>query len=417
MRTTEDGFTRRQAGFTLAELLVAAGVTAILLLGVLALFDFNNRVARVQTHVADMQQSLRVAQYDMVRLVRMTGRGGLPAAEATGATPRHLPTGIAVQMLDDAPANTRILAGDDETLVLAGSDVLTVRGVFTSSIYQVNTVDPATFSLSPLPPAVPTQGTVVINDTSPTGVSQPLQSLQEAIAENKPEALLLVSALDDGIFAVVELNPSTSSVVGGVATLSFNITGGTYTTAFQALSRGGGFPTQLRSVAYVGLLEEYRFYIREKHAVDGDATSDLTPRLARARMIPGTAVAYRNDPSNATVDIADNIRDLQVALGIDLNGDRVITDAGTATDEWLGNHANDLANPALWEGVAPNRPPNVYYIRVSTLGQTDRRDPDYQAPLLVALENRTYDSTVNSRVSRMYRRRALQTVIDLRNLA
>jgi Tfp pilus assembly protein PilW len=410
---------KNEAGFTLAELLVAAAVTAILLLGVLALFDFNNRVARVQTHVADMQQSLRVAQYDMVRLVRMTGRGGLPAAEATGATPRHLPTGVAVEMRDNVPANTRILAGDDDTLVVAGTDVLTVRGVFTSTIFQVNTVNAASFTLSPLPPAVPTQGTVVIDATSPTGVAQPLQALADAIAENQPEALLLVSPLDDGIFAVVELNTNTSTVAGGVATLNFNITGGTYTTDFLRLSRGGNFPTQLRSVAYVGLLEEYRFYVREEHVVDGDATTDLAPRLARARMIPGTAVAYHGEASNATVDIADNIRDLQVALGIDLNGDRVIADAGSATDEWLGNHANDMANPALWEGVAPNRPPNVYYIRVSTLAQTDRRDPEYAAPLLVALENRSYGAgaEINNRVSRMFRRRAVQTVIDLRNLA
>ncbi|MGH9362685.1 MAG: PilW family protein, partial [Thermoanaerobaculia bacterium] len=192
-----------------------------------------------------------------------------------------------------------------------------------------------------------------------------------------------------------------------------------YTTEFQRLSRGGGFPTQLRSVAYAGLLEEYRFYIREQRVDPADPASDLAPRLARARMIPGTGVAHGNDPTNANakVDIADNIRDLQVALGIDLNGDRVIADAGSATDEWLGNHANDMANPALWEGVAPNRPPNVYYIRVSTLAQTDRRDPDYQAPPLVGLENRSYGAAMNTRVARMFRRRALQTVIDLRNLA
>ena len=406
---------RRQAGFTLVELLVTLGVTVILLLGVLALFDFNNRIARVQTHVADMQQSLRVAQYDMVRLVRMAGRGGLPASEPAGLAPRHLPTGVAVSVRDDVPAATFMFPAEPATRILEGTDVLTVRGVISSPLYQINTTDAGAFTLDP-DPQNPATGRLIIQDHSPTGVPQTLQPLQDWLDADpaRPEALLLVSPLDDAQFAVVELVGG--SVADGQATLDFRVTGSTESDAMGLLSSGGRFPPNLR-VAYAGILEEYRFYIREEHVEPGNLASDLAPRLSRARFLPGTEIVYGSDDqerrANAAVDVADNILDLQVALGVDLDGNGLIEDLGTAADEWLFNHEDDMDNPAKWQ-VSPAR---LHYVRVATLVQTDRRDPQYQGPLLVQLENRVYDPSFNTRESRMYRRRTLQTVVDLRNVA
>ena len=59
--STAAGFPRasRQRGFTLIEVTVSLIVTVIVLLGVLALFDFSNKLTRVQTNISDMQQSLR----------------------------------------------------------------------------------------------------------------------------------------------------------------------------------------------------------------------------------------------------------------------------------------------------------------------------------------------------------------------
>src|SRR5215218_5519318 len=109
----------RQRGFTLIEVSVSLIVTIIVLLGVLALFDFSNRLTRVQTNISDMQQSLRVAQNDAVRLIRMAGRGGLPLG--------NLPTGTAVVIANNVADNTYIgvIAATPE--VVPGSDVLTVR--------------------------------------------------------------------------------------------------------------------------------------------------------------------------------------------------------------------------------------------------------------------------------------------------
>ena len=109
----------RSAGFTLFEVTLTLLVIVLILGGVLALFNANSDLARVQTHVANLQQSIRVAQYEMVRHVRMTGRGPLPQ----GA----LPNGGALALANNVAANTHISSDDnDSPLVVEGTDVLTI---------------------------------------------------------------------------------------------------------------------------------------------------------------------------------------------------------------------------------------------------------------------------------------------------
>ncbi|MGH9361993.1 MAG: PilW family protein, partial [Thermoanaerobaculia bacterium] len=295
---------------------------------------------------------------------------------------------------------------------LAGTDILTVRGVITTPLYQLNITAAGVLTLNP-DSQDPTDGTLVIQEQSPTGVPQNLQALSDALAANRPEALLLISPLDDAVFAVVELDPAGSSVANGQATLNFRVKGSAEADEMGQLSSGGRFPPGMR-VAYAGILEEYRFYVREEHVAPSDLTSDLAPKLSRARFLPGTDIVHGGNAANAAVDVADNIMDLQVALGMDLGaGDGVVVDNGDSGDEWLFNHGDDMDDPGRWQ----ENPARLHYIRVSTLVQTDRRDPQYQAPPLVRLENRDYDATINSREARMYRRRTLQTVVDLRNVA
>ena len=70
-----------QAGFSLVELLIAMLIGVQILIAAAIAFDFNNKLAITQTQITDLQQSLRVAQHDMSRLVRMAGRGNLPLAQ------------------------------------------------------------------------------------------------------------------------------------------------------------------------------------------------------------------------------------------------------------------------------------------------------------------------------------------------
>jgi hypothetical protein len=194
--------------------------------------------------------------------------------------------------------------------------------------------------------------------------------------------------------------------------------------AYRALQPPGAFrmPPQLTSAIYVGILEEYRYYVREERADPTDPASDLVPVLTRARFFPGTESAYGNNPANLTVDIASGIVDLQASYGIDTNNDGQVIEspdaAGRPADEWLGN-----ARIAEAANAAPENPiaGKLAYLRISTLARTERRDPDYVAPLLDRSEDHTYSFDVpdrtNGRTDLMYRRRLLQTVVDLRNLS
>src|SRR5262249_33472024 len=134
-------------------------------------------------------------------------------------------------------------------------------------------------------------------------------------------------------------------------------------------------PRLLGQAVQLGVVEEYRFYVRQEYTIPGNAASEPAPKLSRARLYPGTELPYRADPANLSVDIADNILDLQVALGIDVNNDGSITDAGNGTDEWLYNSVQDDPTAIGWRHQVTNPPavpptatppPALFYARIST---------------------------------------------------
>ncbi len=423
----------RNAGFTMVEMLVGLLLSTALLVAVLNLFDLNSKIARVQTQVADLQNSVRIAQYDLVRNVRAAGRGGLPAAllPAPAVAPpfagRLLPAGVALEVRNDTPANTTIGgSATPDARVLAGTDVLVARGIFSSPIYQV---DPPDFNLR--------SGQARVNALSPSGVPQDLGALREAVDRangGDPEALLVVSPLGPNLFAVVELtgggfqldvtDPTGRRAVQ--VTLNFAVTGGMRTADYARLSPEGRFPPQMTSAAFLGVLEEYRYYVSEQRAVPGDMSSELVPRLSRARFYPGTDVVHPEIPS-AREDIADNILDLQASLGVDNDGDGLVSEGATAAqravDEWLfnddGDQEDDPNDPGRWRWNGNNVV--AAFLRINVLARADRPDPDYVAPPIDAIEDRAYGepevpADEAGRRARMARRRLLQTVVELRNL-
>lgn len=392
------GASGRSSGFTLIETLVSLAVMVLVLVGLLGLFEFNSRVARAQVNVSEMQQSLRAAQTSLSREVRMAGRGSLPVF----AGAHLLPDGVAVAVANNVPAGTTI-GGGLVPEVVAGTDVLTIRGVFDSPMYQINTAEDG---------KIPGTGTgeITVRATSPTGITQDLQPLKDAIASGRPEPLLLISSLDDSIQAVVEMTGDSRNN-GDNVVLSFT-TAGTYGPQYLALS-GGAFPATLTSVTAVGLLEEFRYYVRKPSA--GGSV------LSRARLYPGTEVAYAGDANNLHQDIADNILDLQAALAVDTNNNETIEDTGDATDDWLFNSAADSSgggpDPTRWNG--DTKP--LYYVRIDTLARTDHADPKYVSPPIQAIEDHVYNEpdrpAAGTELARAYRRRILQTVVDLRNVS
>lgn len=392
----------RQAGFTLLEVLVSLVVMVVILVGLLALLELNSRVAKAQINVSDMQQSLRVVQSDMVRMARMAGRGGLPARRPAGAAypGMPLPAGPAVEVQNNVPDGTTI-GGDPQAAAVPGTDVLTVRGVLTTPFYQLNAVSDGSIPSTGIGSIT---GSITVRATSPTGVSQDLQPLIDAINTTRPEGILLVSAADDAIHAVVELQGGTVSADNVVLNVT---TEGEHGADYLQLSPDGAYPEALTAVVALGILEEYQYYVR-----DGDPA----PRLSRARLYPGTGAAYAGSAANLRADIADNILDLQVALGIDRDSTEEIEDTQDENDDWLFNAPADDPTAASWND--PARP--LYYLRITTLARTDRLDPKYVSPAIDAIEDRAYDEpdvpAQDERLDRSYRRRQLQTVVDLRNL-
>lgn len=418
------------SGYTLLEALVTLFIVAEILIATLVLFDFNSRVGRTQTQIAELQQGQRIGMNSIVRLARMAGRGSLPQG--------NLPTGTALAVRTKVPEDTHIAPADAASpLILEGTDVLTLRGVFTRPIYFINGA--GTISFSPdTGSGVPGGSLQVSNGYAPVlgedidsdvTVSQDVTPLIEAITAERPEALVIASRVDNAIVAVVELDPANSSA-GDPAnlTIAFLNTGGTHTAAYAAAVP---FPGALRTAVFVAPLDEYRFYLTPPD--DGfdlepgaDPVADAgygrrSPRLCMGRFYPFTDVPFDDDPANYCLELAENFFDLQFALGIDLNGSGIVDEAADlVADEWLFNVQGDSdddgapINPTFGTG-------RILGLRISTLAMTDRPDPAYRAPEYTSLEDRLYPKTgadmlVNHDTQRRFRRRTLQSIIDLRSL-
>lgn len=354
--------TRREAGFTLIELLVSLAVTAVLILGVLATFDLSSRMNRVQMSVADLQQSMRVAQNEVVRMARMAGRGGLPANQA-------------VVLTNNVASGTKLVTAETATEVLEGTDIIRVRGVITGSLYQVEYLDGNVFT-APKPDG--TGGSVVVIDHA-AGVPQNINALKDAFDPDPAkggkadETLVLVTPFDTYFVVEADGTEYKDDFKGTYDGLKINFKQN------NAVNAGmGGRPVnEQTAVAYLGVLEEYAFYVRK----DGTGNS---PKLARARLNPGMGTAYKGDRNNVIMDIADNIMDLQAV--------------------------STFVTPGL----------GLPDLRLTTLARSDRRDPGkYLGPLLPAtLEDHAYATAhaYNSDSQRRYRWRVVRTNVDMRNL-
>ena len=394
------------------------GVLSLVMIGVASLFQVNTRMGQQQLQTAEMQQAARGSQNELVRMVRMAGRGGL----MRGLAPDFLPVAVRNNVSDNGP-DRNIAVGDGASpRIRPGTDVLTVRGVINSPLYQV-----AESSMFLDNPAAPTTGTVRITNPSPVGVTQDLSELAHAIQDGTAEPLIVVSAVSDQIYAVVELAPGKSAVddfanpTEIVAGFDVGVYGGTsQKDHYMGLSAGATFSSQLRTPVFVGLLEEYRYFVREQLSDPGDQSSPVVPRLARARFFPATETAHPSSPGMDD-DVADGVVDLQVAIGIDTGGDGLLDEvpaSPTATDDWLFNAgADDPVNAAHWNQPSAS---GLFHLRITTLTRTDRPDPLFSVDPINRIEDHFYSETSApaneaERRERLHRRRLLSTVVDLRN--
>ncbi len=510
---TPSAVVRPDAGFSLIELLVGVVIMAEILVGVSILLNSSSKLAQAQTHVAEIQQSLRVGQSEITGFAKSAGIGGLPITrlnlpdgEPNAANPNYdLPgafprKGYAVSVINNYPVGpiTKVLHSTSSVLgadeVVPGSDVLVLRGVFTTPVYYFDPpldITPwlGTGGSSELLNAGADQEVVVPErvrivgeewEDYPQNFAALVEALTAAKAANRPEAFILRDTLNPNAYAIMEfdyqrtentdltpddcedvpesagyvpecikfllrLDPDNepgktygplmfgTSLLPGLGGKSFTLSEGPPKVQAQ-------FPSTIGSI---GLLEEYRFYVRAEWAIPGDNTTRLTPVLSRARFLPGTDVQIDR------VDLADNVIDLQIAVGIDTDapgddGYGEITDFGNSADELLFNAVNDTDSDSYkFPCTEVNDDPDtaedetvtcssytwydpeveVHFLRINTLVQSRSAVAGYRSPVIGFVEDHSRgtsfhmlgrDYNYNDEVT--YHRRWLQTVVELRNL-
>ena len=435
-------------GFSLMELVVATAVLAVVTLAGLTLVDTGQKVSRSQTAIAELQNNQRVAQRELVGMLAMAGVGGLPEGidpslagdDVAGVFPRGLALAVTNNVGDDA----RI--GDESTpAVVEGSDVLTLRGVF---------LTPALFIEPQQPLVLDGDGRVSITVSAAVdvGVSQDLEALRSELEKattvdaERPEAFIVRDRYNPGAYAVLELDPeNTEPGDPGDPTLTVGLIlssdagrqqfadeYGRMILGTTLLQGAGGAQVTLpdgtevqlpRVIGSIGLLQEYRFYVREEWEIAGDSGTRPAPVLSRARFYPGTETPH----PEGSVDISDDVVDLQVALGVDLPPvDGRIADGVNAagqsaaldSDEILYNHPDDDDSLGLGESRAWAVPAaRIAFARVTTVVQASRPDRNFEGVRVGILEDHDLSASVfNQDPNHKVRKRSLRTDVELRNL-
>ncbi len=106
---------------------------------------------------------------------------------------------------------------------------------------------------------------------------------------------------------------------------------------------------------------------------------------------------------SAAQPLAEGVEDMQIAYGFDDNGNGVLTDNGTAADQWLFNNAGDVAGAHLIT--------NLRAIRITLVVKGTSVDPGVSnLPARPAAEDHAAAGSTDG-----YIRRVLRTEIAVRN--
>ena len=287
---------RPDSGASLIEMLVAFGLTVTVSVGALSLFVLHQRLARAQLEATSLQHAQRAVHLELRRALGAAGRGGL-IFQLPGQAPRpELALAVEKRVSAGHAVGTRTAA--------EGTDVLVVRGVINGPLYWVDD-----FSFDP----TGRRGWVSVRALTAYGSVQSLEMLQEA-GDAGDDALLLVSGDAPGVHAVAPIVDVAASGRGRNRTLRVEFhadaSRGPYAAGFLSMSSGGSWPAgYMGAVDRVGVLEEWRFYVRPPDPDYGTGS-----QLAMARLYPGTDVAWRRRGANLAQVVADDISGLEVAI-------------------------------------------------------------------------------------------------------
>ena len=449
---------RRSAasGFSLAELLAAMFLLSIAFVGILAVFDASNRINKSEQQVADAQGNVRYGVYQMTRIIRMAGSGGLFLTQAVLNRPDPDLTGIhGIARCNDVPSSCSGYDNvpDGVTVdavvgaavpVRPGTDMIEVRGVLFSPLvsFDLSTGCGTCTGVSTLDTKAITGMNEIgqhVND-DPSRPQFAAIDLYTSGATTSP-MYVIVSANDDihggcsapfgaqqfaqPSYNVGRIDRQTKLVASG----TFGAVDFTDAKAIELNNEnpydGGTAAVSITNVRRAGVLDDVIYFVRN------DPPLNLHPSLVQG--------IRRGDKFDITT-IADDVEDMQISYGVDLNGDDAVTrpgapagrdtDLNTSTakdqDEWAPNVADEKTwatiqfqadpNPGTFQH--PGLPaaahcPRLHGVMIALVARSKDPDPTYSAPTafgLVAMNAPTPVAT-----TARYRRRVQTLRINLRN--
>jgi prepilin-type N-terminal cleavage/methylation domain-containing protein len=448
---------RRSAsrGFSLAELLVAILLLSISMLGILAIFDASNRINKSELEIADAQGAVRYGVYQMTRAIRMAGSGGLFVTQAVLNRPDPDLPGIngvpAGTGYDNVPAGVTVTGLSGDVNVRPGTDMIEVRGALFSPLVS--------FDLSN--GCGSCTGSSNVNTAPVTG--QPEIGLHvNDDATNRPQ----FAAIDAYTAGVTAANPmlvmvSDNDDIHGGCSTPF----GPQQFAQPPYNVGRiTAPTQLiasNTFGAVDFANAQAVEFNSENPADTGTTAVPLSNLRRGGVLddviffidntdanhPALAQGIRRGSKFDVTTIADDVEDMQIAYGVDLNGDSRVTrtsavptpgpavtntdnNASTAPndDEWAPNAAGELpwttiqfqSDPAPGTFQHPGLPaaahcPRLHGVMIALVARSKDPDLTYKGPSAFGLV--TMNAPALAVTTTRYRRRVQILRINLRNYA
>jgi hypothetical protein len=402
---------------------------------------------------------VRYGVYQMTRVIRMAGSGGLFVTQAVlnksdQGLPGILPT---TAVYNNVSSVTFTDDGGNQVRARDGTDMIEIRGVILSPLVGFDLQGgcngcTGTQSLNVLPLIGDTIiGEHVNNDASNRPQFAAIDAHGKATASGNPgPAFVLVAdgntdlhtGCSDAAPGGAERFPQPLYNVG-VITANTNLVGGntfgpvdfggTLGPRFNAELPSLNSPQSANPIAKLrraGIMDDIVFFIALK-----DDTADpqhLHPYLAQAT---------RRGDHFIIENLADDVEDMQIAYGIDANDDGAVTRTCPTTgndvdpnfstqancDEWRPNVTGETPpvdsdfqtqspfNPSH-SGIPPARHcPRLHGVMVSLLAKARDSDPTYKGP--AAQGYKLMDSTAVPVTPGNYRRRVQTLKINLRNYA
>ncbi len=451
----------REAGFTLIEMIIVSLLLAVAMLGLLAVFDASARINKNETDVADAQGAVRYGIYQMTRVIRMAGAGGLYVTQAVlNHADRGLP-GIAPAgaSYDNVAGVTVTDTGGTVWTVRPGTDMVEIRGVILSPLIgfdQQTGCNGCTGSQSLN--VLPIVGNLVIgqhvNDDASNRPQFAAVDAYTATAGTDPMLVIVEDGNTDLHYACSDPNPGgvtrypqAAYNVGVITAPTQLLSSNTFGTVDFGGTIGPRFNTELPStsglgenavpipkVRRAGILDDIVFFV----------TTD--PTVDPAGIHPFLAQGIRRGDAFEITRLAEDVEDMQVAYGIDgiIGGatDNALTvqppvppalnvDPNVSTvadgDEWVPNVDTEAAPvdtdfqqqqpfvPGHTGASFAQHCPRLHGVMISLLAKAKDPDPGYKGSASQGYQ--IMNSTAAPITPGAFRRRVQTLKINLRNYA